>query len=317
LGIIARLKRTNHARVNESHIQALENVLVYHRHVREIVLGVCDVLLQLCRISSPATIASHSSTMAATLRSVFALHTGAAFTAYSQFLDSVEMQVRALRATQRQRAAGERNYWLTLSTNAGDAHIVEATLARMSSAGRGLIQQKNHANTLSLVLSLHLQSEPIVASAFTIVSRLATLEQLTPSLTQALLQASRLHPEVGKRFQDLVDVIASRDRKFSAFDRSFGKMVDDEVVFTCSALSPKPWGPVSLVLTKNHVCLGDAAFALADVERIDVYRSYLRPALRFILQDRSPQEAYECVVFRRDTVLAHIKKLGFDHLVKV
>ena len=317
LQILQRLCKMTVARLSETHVAAVENVIGFHRGNVPVVTAGCNVLVHLCRVCGVSVVACCSSTLSNTLRTVFALHPAGTFGGFEQFLSQVETQIRAGKEKRSAEIAAERNYWHTLSTNLGVLDVVEVALEKMAGGGsRVQITSEEHLSLLAAAISLHLSSERVVTNVFRILDRLGNYELVTPALCVAMSESYKRHLSLVVIFRPLMERIERHEKNFTKFEKMFGDAVNAEkLIFSCSVIVNSPlWSPTTLYLTKSYICIGRQVLPLAQLRKIQPYRSLLRPAINLVFI--ATIDDYDMIVFSRQDFLDQLNQLGYSRLVE-
>ena len=277
LDILERLQRMSPAtRCTESMVQTLENVMVFHRMHRRIVLGVCNLLIALCRICGVATIAAFSSTLGRSIHSVLAFHSGAPeIQPFQQFLDQLSSQLMTNRERRRHELLRERDPWLVLERNIGDQELVEAIVPLLLPTLRGAAAlPDDQVQLISAILTLHMQNTCIVDHIFQVLYGVSDLKTLTPSSALALQRTYLHHREfLGEKYVDLYGRIEERIATFSFYEFHFLDALRERPVYEATVLVEEPFRKVTKIfLTRNFLCIGSEVVALNVVRRVERFQ---------------------------------------------
>ncbi|CUG82943.1 Hypothetical protein, putative [Bodo saltans] len=136
------------------------------------------------------------------------------------------------------------------------------------------------------------------------------------NIVTALRTAYRLHdPVLGDRCPNLLARIEAMQAAMTPFQKVFGAVVQEEPVFECMVMVEAPtWRTGKLYVTKTFLCVIDEVVPLANMRRIEQYRSVLRPAVRIFMIATVPD--YELVLFSRARFLEALEEVGCGWMIR-
>lgn len=328
--VVPQLRQTS-----ATHIQTLENVIGFHRQDAVVVTTALQLILLLVKAGGGVTNVAHASnTLVSTIRSVQLLHPTATFDFAEMTLRQLEISTAALREQRQREAAGvARNLWVSLQSYMGDADIVQHILDRIQSSAaggsRGLsniwadgtsdTSKSDKFRILAALLSLHTQSLRICEAICHLMS--AARDFLDIPLDQNILVALRTayrvhHPVLGEHCPHLLQRIEeSAEGTMTTFQKVFGAVVPEAPVFECLVVVEAPsWRAGKMYVTRSFLCVIDEVVPLANIRRIELYRSLLRPAVRVFMIATVPD--YELVLLSRAQFLEALNGVGCGWMIR-
>jgi hypothetical protein len=279
---LKRLQETNpaNAKVARERVVILENIVVYHRQVVPIVKSCCELLQILSLNLTPQVIYQCSATLGATLRSVFDLHKAEPeFAEFEPMIQSLEQEHDAAVNSKKAGLAKERNFWELLEKQAGDAEIVDMCLEEVKNSTCMLMP--GHIDSLARVLSLHLANEAIVNMTMQILvkGRLTNPDlKFTEDLIQAIHGAFRVFPSLWNRYPDLMRTAKTERKQLTPFERRFGHLVPEPVVYQCRILRYQPKMRTGILyLTRNYLVIDQTVLNFSNIVSIVQKWKMLQP----------------------------------------
>ena len=319
LSYLGRLKSGKVSHIAPEHVQTLENIVVYHRRNEAVLLAAMELLVALAHSVGMNTLVSASPTLPDTLRSVLALQPNKNLASLEAFVEEMSREGRQVGDAELLELAGDAHPWQQLEKCIGVLDRAALIIAKIASTQKGQTALSNEQITMLCgCLTLHIGDASLCENVLSIVSK-TTGRKVHSDLEQAVRVALRLHPNLQNKYSALAAEISEQCAQRSAFDKTFGNVIPETVVFECLVVLHIPsFAMGRLYLTKSYLCVAHYVLPFQSISYISSRWYHFQPCIELGLSHRSEAGEKQVFVFQlwaRAELMQHISDLGYFKLI--